>query len=104
LKGIGTRVNREYLLESLIDPSAKIAEGFGLLNITLKSGDSLDGIQLKQTPTELTMRLVTGETKTIPTSQIQARSANSISAMPPMGEVLSPMELRDVIEFLATWK
>lgn len=104
LKGIGARVNREYLLESLVDPSAKIAEGFGLLNLTLKGGDSVDGILLKQTPSELTLRLVTGESRTIPRSQVESQSSNAISAMPPMGDVLTPMEMRDVIEFLATWR
>lgn len=104
LKGIGARVSREYLLEALVEPSAKIAEGYGLLNLTLKGGDSLDGILLKQTPTELTLRLVTGESRTIPRSQVDSQFSNAISAMPPMGEVLTPMELRDVIEFLATWR
>ena len=58
LQGIGDRLNRTQLLESLVDPGKTLAEGF-------------------ETP-------------------------NGISMMPAMGNLLSPQELRDVIEYLTS--
>lgn len=104
LKGIGGRVNREYLLEALLDPSARIADGFGTISVTLRGGEVLDGLKLKETAAEVTLRLSTGEVRSVPAAQIQERSVSTLSAMPPMSGVLTPRELRDVIEFLGTWK
>ncbi|MBX2818915.1 MAG: HEAT repeat domain-containing protein [Rhodothermaceae bacterium] len=56
LQGIGSKVDRAYLLESLIQPSMTMAEGF----------------------------------------------PGQMSSMPPMGIVLEPQEIRDVIEYLST--
>ena len=56
LKGIGTRASRSYLLESLVQPSATMAEGF----------------------------------------------PGQMSTMPPMGYILEPAEIRDIIEYLTT--
>jgi mono/diheme cytochrome c family protein len=58
LNGIGMRLSRAELLESLVDPGASIAAGFG--------------------------------------------EAAGVSAMPPMGMLLTPQEMRDLVEFMAT--
>lgn len=104
LAGIGGRVNREYLLEALLDPSARIADGFGTVSVTLQNGETLDGLRLKETNGELSLRLADGEVRTVAQNQIRERSVATQSPMPPMGDVLTPRELRDVIEFLARWK
>ncbi|MEN9677017.1 MAG: hypothetical protein RIS76_2913 [Verrucomicrobiota bacterium] len=104
LSKIGERVNREYLLEALLDPSARIADGYGTVSVTLAGGDVLDGIRLKETATELTLRTAEGEVRVLPIAQIRERSTSAQSPMPPMRGVLTPRELRDVVEFLATWK
>src|SRR5262249_42159270 len=44
LSHIGAQKDREYLLESLIFPNAKIAEGFETVIVTLKSGMTYAGI------------------------------------------------------------
>ena len=57
LDGVGDRLSRDLLLESLVDPGKRLAEGY-------------DG-------------------------------ANGVSLMPPMGSILNPLELRDLVEYLA---
>lgn len=104
LNGIGKRATPEYLLEALLDPSARIADGYATINLTLKNGEDLDGLLLGQTEQELRLRLPTGEVRNIAVQGIQRRSANPQSVMPPMGDVLTPRELRDLIAFLAGWK
>ena len=104
LAGIGTRTTRAELLESLLDPSAKLADGFAQTTVYLRDGDTLDGVRLAESKDSLTLRLITGEQRVIARKEIEKTAANPISPMPPMGEVLSPAQLRDVIEYLATWK
>ena len=104
LQGIGQRATPETLLESLLDPSARIAEGYATVSLTLKGGETLDGLLLQEREGRLRLRLISGEVRTVPTSDIASRSANPQSVMPPMGEVLSPRELRDLVAFLSSWK
>jgi mono/diheme cytochrome c family protein len=59
---------------------------------------------LQETDGRLRLRLSTGEVRTIPKSDIATRSANPQSVMPPMGDVLSQRELRDLVAFLSSWR
>ncbi len=104
LDGIGRRSNPETLLESLINPSARIAEGYATMSLTLKGGETLDGLLLQERDGRLRLRLISGEMRTVPTADIATRSAHPQSVMPPMGDVLSPRELRDLVAFLSSWK
>jgi putative heme-binding domain-containing protein len=101
LRGVGSRLDRETLLQELVVPNARLAPGFGTVVVTLKSGDRVAGSPKSETDSELVLQ--TGDaTRTIPKSQIAQRS--NASPMPPMGGVLSHRELRDVVEFLSTLK
>jgi putative heme-binding domain-containing protein len=104
LKGIAGRVNREYLLESLIDPSARIADGFATVSLETREGEVWDGIRIAENDREITLRLGTGVVQTIRRSDIARQATSTVSAMPPMGEVLSRAEIRDLLEYLMTQK
>jgi putative heme-binding domain-containing protein len=104
LQGIGRRATPEYLLESLLDPSARIAEGYATVSLTLNGGETLEGLLLQERDGRLRLRLISGEVRTVPKADIATRSAHPQSVMPPMGEVLSPRELRDLVAFLSSWK
>ncbi|MBN8246854.1 MAG: hypothetical protein J0L84_05355, partial [Verrucomicrobia bacterium] len=102
--GVGRRLDRAALLESLLDPGARIAEGFGTVSVTLSDGSTVDGIVVKETSGALTLRLPEGGQQEIPISEVRERRTSSLSAMPPMEEVLTPRELRDLVEYLASWR
>ena len=53
LSGVASRLTREQLLESLVDPSARIAPGFGPVQLTLKDGKKLFGTLKDETPTHV---------------------------------------------------
>ena len=90
---------REYIFESLVTPQAKIAPGYGMMSITTKSGSSIAGALKEETKTSVTLILPDKTETTVKTSDIATRT-QPISAMPPMGEILSPNELRDITAFL----
>ena len=104
LNNIGSRLTREQLLESLIEPNTRIAPGFGTVAVTMKNGQRVDGTLREETPTHLV--LVTG---TPPVEQRIAKTeiaerTNPVSAMPPFGLILKPGEIRDLVEFLSYLK
>src|SRR6266516_1575322 len=97
LAGIALRATPEYLLESLIDPSRRIAEGFASLRVETRDGEEFDGTQLGATSEELTLRLSSGEIRKLARQDITRQSTSSVSAMPPMGDILSLDEIRDLL-------
>ena len=103
LDNIGNILNRKQLLESLIEPSARLAPGYGTITVTLKDGQTATGILEKETKHELILRTSDAEPLKILVSRIQKRE-NSISAMPAAGKLISKRELRDLIEYLSSMK
>lgn len=103
LSKVAMRGDREHLLQSLIQPSAKIAAGFGTVTLQLDDGRTITGVLQKEEEKELVLLSPRGETLRIEKSKIEERSA-TLSPMPPAGEVLLLEELRDLMEFLARRK
>ncbi len=100
LGGIASKLSREQLLEALIEPSARLAPGFGSVSLTLKDGQKVSGILLEENDKELLLKTNEAEPLHIATERISERS-NSPSSMPPMGLLLSQREIRDLVEFLS---
>jgi len=96
--------DREYLLESIVMPTAKIAKGFETVNLTLADGRQISGIVKAEDKKQI--RLITPENKemVISVDDVEARRTGP-SAMPDdLHKKLSRRELRDVVEFLASLK
>jgi putative heme-binding domain-containing protein len=104
LQGIGNSKSREYLLESLIEPSVQLAEGYALTTILLKNQDVRSGRVAFESDTRRVLIDIAGERHELMKSNISSRSVARISTMPPMSEILTPFELRDLVEYLATWR
>lgn len=103
--GIGARHPREYLLESIVAPSATIAEGFASVSVEMNNGDEFNGTVKKETPAELILNLADGSAVRVKKSDIVFRQTSALSGMPPgMGQMLTKRELRDLIEFLVSLK
>lgn len=100
---IGAKRDREYLLRSLVDPGADIAEGYGMTTVTLKNGDSVTAQLGKETETGIELIDTEGKSREIPLADIDSKT-DPISSMPPMGYILTKRELRDLVEYLVSLK
>jgi putative heme-binding domain-containing protein len=101
LSRIGSTLTRPQLVEAFLAPNARIAPGFGVVSVTLKNGDKADGTLRSETDTEVV--LLTGTPpaeRKIAKADIASRT-DPVSAMPPLGLILKPREVRDLVEFLA---
>jgi len=98
LTDVGNRLSRDLLLQSMVNPSARLTPGFGVVTVTLHDGETLSGALEEETDDRLIIS--TREEKIeIEKSDIETRT-NSPSAMPAMGDVLSRSQLRDLVEFM----
>lgn len=103
LNGVATRLPRPKLLEALINPSARLAPGYGVVTLQLKNGKTLSGILQDENDKNLTLK--TGERQnTVITKDEVEKRINAASSMPEMRYILSKKEIRDVVSFLSTLK
>ncbi|MFK5922288.1 MAG: c-type cytochrome [Verrucomicrobiota bacterium] len=109
LSEVGSRQKSDYLLESLVNPSAYVVPGYGLTMVTLKDGSSIGGNLLEESPQHLVIKFPDPKDSTksierkILLSEIKDRQP-PISAMPPVGLLMSKYQLRDLIAYLGSLK
>jgi quinoprotein glucose dehydrogenase len=103
LSNIGNTLSREQILQALVEPSARIAPGFGMVILTLKDGTSAAGILTSENEHELILKTSEAEPLKIAVARIAKRD-NVPSSMPPMGSIMTKREIRDVVEFLSGLK
>ncbi len=103
LTGVGKRQNREYLLESIVDPNAKIAAGFETTIVTLNDGSLHAGILKGESDAELSLMQPTGILEKLLKSQIKSRERGP-SGMPALASILGKKDLRDLVEYLSSLK
>ena len=98
---VGIRLKRQKLMESVIYPSAEITPGYGLTTVQLKSGDMASGRLISENKEEVVLAALDGKEITYPRTEI-AELSPPISAMPAMGAMLAPQDLRDLVSYLAS--
>jgi putative membrane-bound dehydrogenase-like protein len=98
---VGDRLDSNKLLESLVNPSAEISPGYGLSSITTNDGLSIVGRIAERSEDNSTMIVISPDGKETELSQSNVASITPpVSAMPPLGLTLSPLDLRDLIAYL----
>ena len=104
LSRIGLDKNREYLLESIVDPNKQIAKGYETAVIATSDGKVYAGIVKGDDNEKLTLQQADGQIITIDSSTIEDR-ANGKSGMPEdIVKKLTKFEIRDVVEYLSSLK
>jgi putative heme-binding domain-containing protein len=98
LDAIGKTLSKEELLIALVEPSKRLAPGYGIVSMELASGEKITGTLLEEAKNS--MRVIVGsETKEFQKKDIKS-SQLAASSMPPMGELLSKREIRDLVSYL----
>ena len=103
LNGVGANLTREQLLEAIIDPSNRLAPGFGVVTLSLDNEEKLAGIKMDETEESITLKMGNQPDTLIMKSQILERK-DAPSSMPDMKQFLSRREIRDLVSFLVTLK
>ncbi len=101
LTGIGRSRGREYVLQSLLQPNAQIAPGYESVVLARKGGSEVSGVLKSETAAELVVQTAEDGLVTVPKTDIVSRQ-RGLSPMPEgLSEMMSLLELRDLIEALS---
>jgi putative membrane-bound dehydrogenase-like protein len=104
LGGIGLRSTPRHIVQSIVEPSAVITEGFNQLTVVTDTGKIHSGVLLEESGLTLSLGQATGERIDVPKSVIEERKTISKSAMPEMATMLTSQQVADLAAFLLTNK
>ncbi len=105
LSEIGSKLGKEALYVSILDPSAGISHNFETHLLLLEDGTSVSGILISQTEQEVSVKTAEAIVRKIPRDEITAMKKQPVSLMPAdLQKSLTAKNLIDVVEFLTTLK
>jgi len=105
LSEIGSKLGKEALFESIINPNAGVSMGFETWQFTLRDGGGALGIVRSETQDEVVLALPGGAATRIARSNIAKREKLPASLMPSaLNLALSQQDLIDLVEYLSSLK
>ena len=102
LSEIAKQNPRSYLLESIVDPNAKIAKGFATELIITIEGKVISGIVKEETEETITLVKPLGEIVIISKDDVEERAPGKSGMPADLTSQLSRAEIRDLVAYLAT--
>jgi putative heme-binding domain-containing protein len=101
LSQIGGKFDRTHLIESILDPSAEVLQGYQATIIETKSGRVWTGIIKSESATAVTLMDAEGKQIVISVREIETRAASKVSLMPAgLADTMTPAEFTDLIAYL----
>jgi putative membrane-bound dehydrogenase-like protein len=105
LSEIGTKLPKEAIYDSIINPNAAISMGFETTQLQTKDGTIALGIVRSETGDELVLALPGGATNKFSKRDIAKREKLATSMMPSgLNQALSQADLVDLVEYLSSLK
>ncbi|MFN3191988.1 MAG: serine hydrolase [Aureliella sp.] len=103
LSKIGGKFDRPHLIESLLEPSRQIVEGYRTSLILTEDDQLLSGIVKARSDSEIRIVNQQNESSTVAVSEIVEETTAEVSLMPTgLADQLSPAEFADLVAYLET--
>jgi putative heme-binding domain-containing protein len=98
---VGHRLKKQDIIESVIDPSAKVDPKYLTTLIDTTDGESYSGYGVAETADDLTLRIAGGKNQVIKKSNIARRDTVKVSSMPEgLAGGMSSTEFLDLMAYL----
>jgi len=92
---------KEDIMANVLNPNLSISGGFGLWEVVLNNGESVQGIIASETSVAITLRNSGKPDKAISRQDIQSLKAINISAMPSgLEKKINQQQMADLLEYL----
>ena len=103
LSGIGAKLSREALYESILAPSVAISHNYEAWTALTKDGRAITGLLVSKTPQQVVIRGADGVDATVAGDDLEELIRQPVSLMPAdLASTLSAEELVDVVTWLET--
>jgi putative heme-binding domain-containing protein len=103
LSDVGGKFDRPLLIESVLEPSRQIVDGYRTTTIATVGGQVLTGIVRDETQAGLVIVDAQGKRHAVRAAEIEDRKVDDTSLMPSgVSAGLSPAELTDLVAYLET--
>ena len=103
LSAIAGKFDRPHLIESLLEPSRQIVEGYRVSSIVTDDGRVLTGLIKHQSDTQVQLVDANAKQYTLDRARIEEISATALSLMPSnLAELMTVDEFTDLIAYLET--
>lgn len=94
---------KEKLLSSIIEPNAEIAPQFIAFQVDTKDDESYTALIGNETPSNVTLRMASGQTVTLSRAKVKGMKSSGQSLMPEnLTAGLTPQGMADLLEFVLT--
>jgi putative heme-binding domain-containing protein len=101
LSQIGGKFDRPHLIESILEPSRQIVEGYRTTTILTSDGKTWSGIVRDESKDGLVLVEATGQRRRIAKKDIEQRAYSQVSLMPEgLVNELTPEQFTDLIAYL----
>jgi putative heme-binding domain-containing protein len=101
LGDIANRYSRAELTESILKPSARIAQGFETQKFATTAGQVIEGFVVRESGDEVELRGGNGAVTVLPKADIDERAASALSVMPTgLADPLTIPELAAILAYL----
>ncbi len=105
LSAVAKIYDRAALTESILKPSAKMAQGFESVFVKTKKGDQVEGFITREGGDSVDIRNIAGQTVTIEKGDIAERGQRAQSMMPEgLLNAFSPADLANLLAYLESLK
>lgn len=102
LLSIGSSAPVDYIVDSLIEPSKKIKEGYATTLVNTRDGGVFSGFLVREDAREVILRDATGHVQSIPAADVTSKQSIPVSLMPPaLTATLRRDEFIDLVRFLS---
>jgi putative membrane-bound dehydrogenase-like protein len=103
LSGVGAKLSREALYESVLAPSAAISHSYETYTALMDDGRSVTGLLVSQSPDQVVIRGADSIDVTLPAGEVDELVKQPVSLMPAdLATTLSADELVDLVTWLET--
>jgi len=101
MTSLGASAPVDYIIESLINPAAKVKEGYHAKQIDTKDGEIIVGVFVRKTDTAVILRTSEDKEVAVPLSNIDSQK-DAPSLMPPgLTDGLTRPEFVDLVAFMS---
>ncbi|MFP6618758.1 MAG: c-type cytochrome, partial [Pirellulaceae bacterium] len=105
LSEIGSKLSREAMYVSILDPSAGISHNYETYLLELTSGNVLSGVLVSQTADTVVIKTSEAIEKAVARTEIELMQKSEISLMPAdLVKTQTKETLADIVEYLASLK